>query len=139
MCLTLYVASDKPIRAKADEAFSIESLWDTCGFEKRPIIRHQFSKPHVMYLGAYEGCACGFGKHGERGRLSLDSLRMFLKEQLERVEELELYGCWIGDETEPPEERLEVTPDHFGQSFDFYVFYRVRKAAERGVAADEAR
>lgn len=131
MCLTLYVASYKPIRAKADEAFSVESLWDTSGFEKRSIVRHQFSKPHVMYLGAYEGCGCGFGKAGGQGRLSLDSLRTFLKEQLETVTELELYGCWIGDETEPPEERLEVTPDQVVESLDWNVFYRVRGAAEQ--------
>ena len=88
----------------------------------------------MVYLGAYEGCGCGFGKGGEQGRQSLDSLCTFLEEQLETVAELELYGCWLGDEEEPPEERREVTPEQLVESFDFCVFYRVRRAAEEADA-----
>jgi len=145
VCMNLYVASDQPIAAtswsEAHPGFNIQPL-----SEAEDRVRVQFSKPHVMYLGAHTGCSCGFafGQPGSEagqdieqeqlGRESVASLREFLHSQLTSVAELELYSCWYGDEGTSPDARVRVTPEHFGgQAFDLpeRVFYRVRGAAER--------
>ena len=113
MCMTLYVASDEPIEAKAYETLSIEAGYGAA--------RNQFSKEHVVRLASHEGCAC---------KLPLGALRRFLQAQLETVRELELYHCWMGDEDEPPEQRLTVTPEEL-VDVDLNVLYRIRGTAEQ--------
>jgi hypothetical protein len=148
----LYVASDQPIAATAwsetKPGFHVQHVT-----EADDRVRVQFSKAHVMYLGAHTGCSCGFSyemsepesdedrENNRLGRGSVEALRAFLWEQLAVMPEVELFSCWQGDEGAAPEARVRVTPDHFGGGeFDLpeRVFYRVRRAAEQPDAADRA-
>lgn len=61
MCLTLYIASDVPLRviSSPDEPGSV--FHASLPIEKHcRKIRKVLSKPHMMYLGSFQGCSCGF-------------------------------------------------------------------------------
>ena len=150
MCLALFLATTKPVAPvplnDANPQFNIQPITD----RERPVLA-QFSKPSVVYLGSHTGCSCGFGycMHGdpppeppevdtpedvaelERVRASVSALRACLAECLSREEAVELFACWEGDEESQPEERADVTPEHFGgDSFRLIQkgFYVVRRA-----------
>jgi hypothetical protein len=109
--MTLYVASDTPIEERTYETLFIEATYGT--------LRSLFSKEHVVRLATDEGCAC---------KLPLGALRGFLQAQLQKVPELELYYCWMGDEGDPPEERLALAPEELvDEVLDLYVLYRIRQ------------
>jgi len=121
VCMAIYVASDHPLPTKA---------WD----ENQPGLfvvevpdhdeaREQFSRRHVYYVGSHQGCGCGFSYGRLQGleedpgelaatRASRRGLSDLLTASLAHQVEVEVYACWNGDETIPPEHRGRVaSPD----------------------------
>ncbi len=110
---------------------SIESLWIQVA-PSAPIRTH-FTANHVTYVGAHEGCGCGYNSDSLElegldtsaevlplvGALSEEERERFRAEQRsrERLKVLinrslidgpvEVYSCWTGDETTPPD-RVEM-------------------------------
>lgn len=64
MCRYLYLASDKELPLikweESRPAFNVDKLHDY----DLDVLK-QFSKPHVVFLGAHTGCSCGFGFDSE--------------------------------------------------------------------------
>jgi hypothetical protein len=119
MCIMVYLAADWPLR---------EVAWNDASpaFYTAPLapdeecVRRQFSKPHLIYAGSYEGCGCGFqlGEHpfeylepGEisQRRKSLRDFAAYLRDELPRVGSLEVFVCWEGDQESPPERHRSLT------------------------------
>jgi hypothetical protein len=120
MCLMVYLAADEPLRPEpwdpASPAFYVGALAD----DEAPV-GMQFSKPHLAYAGSHEGCGCGFqcGRWPSESfepdelRLCGESLAAFaeyLEAEIRRVGPIELFACWDGDQTEPPELRRKLGP-----------------------------
>lgn len=111
MCFLLYMASDRN---------RPEIAWDAAAprFHVRahdpgvPRVRPRFTKPHVVYLGSSESCGCGFRQEHdrefgpddpERRAVTEDNQRQlhaWVRECLADEPEVELFGCWAGDEAE---------------------------------------
>ena len=128
MCLAVYVASDTPLPLRAwnaeQPAFHVAALTEADG-----AIRTQFSKPHVVYVGAHEGCGCGFafgeweGEEPEEaaaGEASVRALGDYLAAATALGPSVELYACWEGDQALEPLHRRTMTPADFrGPAFWF--------------------
>lgn len=130
MCMMVYLAAELPLRlvpwVEETPAFNVSSLAPD---EER--VRIQFRLPNVVYVGSYEGCACGFqldaGAHATLDevelRLRRDSLLAFaayLRDELVRVGDIELFACWDGDQGASPEHRRVLTPSSLeGETFAF--------------------
>jgi hypothetical protein len=146
MCMALYLATDETIpmsEITRAGSFFVEEL--------RPLqdkVRQQFTKPVVRYVGAFggQGCSCAFShdpgdRTDELGRRLIEDLRDLVASQLERGREVELFYCWMDDEGEEPERRVDTTPSELGGEscvLETGTFYRVHGAAQRGDAPDEA-
>ncbi len=133
MCMMVYIAADFPLRVvawnQADPAFYTKPL---ASDEER--VRGQFSKPHLVYAGSYEGCGCGF-QLGEypieysepdeisQRRRSLLEFAAYLRGELTRVGAVELFACWDGDQEASPEHRRSLTPSAL-ESDDFYFLQK---------------
>lgn len=118
MCMMVYVASDYPLPALAwDQArpnFHVIELDD-----REEPVRCRFSKPYVYYVGSHEGCGCGF-QYGEytgfeeadlaQRQASRRCLAEFLAVALQHQLEVELFACWDGDQSAPPEHRGRLRP-----------------------------
>jgi len=141
MCMMVYIAADEPLPLiEWQENVSIFCVMELSEDEK--LVRRQFSKPFVYYLGSYEGCSCGFSYNNEpiededdrRGdavaRESVRQLSKYLSDAVRRGS-VEMYACWDGDQEAEPEERLEVGADFFGgEAFAFKEkqFFKVEGA-----------
>lgn len=95
-------------------------------------VRDQFTKPHVYYAGSHEECSCGFqlGKDRSpedpeqaRGRESLGAFAKYLQDALTRVDDLELFACWEGEQAAGVEHRRHLTPTDLRRD-DFYFLER---------------
>jgi hypothetical protein len=71
-------------------------------------------------------CGSQFGEYpqfeGEEchlKRASLDKFSAYLTEQLKRVQRIDLYACWDGDQTALPVGKRQLDPDALG-SHKFY-------------------
>lgn len=116
MCMVVYIGSDVPLQTwpfdPAEPAFHVTDV--PAGYEA---VKRHFSKPHVYYAGAYEGCGCGFqyGRAFERAQYvpeqvaAADACRAavgaYVREALGAQASVEIYACWSGDEAEPPSAR----------------------------------
>lgn len=118
MCIILYLAADAPLPEvlplEPPGAFSAQLL----AAPDDPV-RVQFTKPLVYFLGAHEGCSCGF-KYGvgdeesdPSGRESVRRLGEYLVAAVDRLGSVELYSCWAGEEGEPAEAREFLTTTTF--------------------------
>ncbi len=129
--MMVYIAASQPLDLipwnDAHPAFYISDL-----IEFDSSVRDQFSAEHVYYAGSHEGCGCGF-QYGEYPhfddderplkRASLDAFAAYLSRQLERVDAIELYACWDGDQAAAPEHRRALTPRAL-ESEDFYFLQK---------------
>ena len=81
----------------------------------------QFILSNVYYMGAYEGCGCGFsiGEYEEdenneleslQARKSLADLAHYLEDALSRGISAQLFSCWDGDQRATVKHRGQVTP-----------------------------
>ena len=129
MCYILYMASDKVrplIPFDPDHrAFCVQEPGAYGGN-----IRAQFTKPHVYELDSDQGCGCGFAREHDwmnedpeqlaATRDNQERLSRYLAACLADEDSLELYGCWNGDESQPPVRHREITPqDVLGERFHF--------------------
>lgn len=118
MCMVLYLAADAPLpeipALEPPGAFSAQLL----AAPDEPV-RVQFTKPFIYFLGAHEGCSCGFvyGVGDEEsdpsGRESVRRLREYLVAAVDRLGSVELYACWAGEEAEPADAREFLTTAAF--------------------------
>jgi hypothetical protein len=125
MCL--YIAASQPLPLipldKRRPALYVAELG-----KDDDVVRHQFTKPHVYYLGAHTKCSCGFNyykynpeasrneqRNRETCKRSREALASYLRQALAIVPEIELFACWNGEEAEQPEHRAVVTPDYITQ------------------------
>ena len=131
MCRYLYLASDKELPLiKWEEnrpAFNVAELQDY----DLDVLK-QFSKPHVVFLGAHTGCSCGFAYDSEPpenedqanedrdARESVKLLVQYLKEQA-GMNSLEIFACWNGDQGETPVATLSVEADYFFHPSEFPI------------------
>jgi len=119
MCRMVYIASSSELLLvpwnKNDPGFHVTELG-----EKEEVVRAQFKNRNVYYAGAYEGCGCGFqageypGYEDEEIDLklkSLSGLSMYLETQIKKGADIELFGCWDGDQSEPAEHQRTVSPE----------------------------
>lgn len=134
MCMMVYLASDLPLRTipwdKVAPGFTTSAL-ASGDKDLEKCLRRQFTKPHLLYVGSYEGCGCGFqlGQYPSEssdpadlalGRRSLCDFATFLRDELPRAGTIELFACWDGDQGAPPEHRRTLTPSSLeGDSFFF--------------------
>jgi len=94
------------------------------------VIREQFHQQQVFYLGSSHGCGCGFPSwmihNGSWPGLGFNELEeealreteadrgelvSFLNRLLEVNKDVELYGCWSGEEAEPSVATTELEID----------------------------
>jgi YcxB-like protein len=116
----VYLAADKPLSVvawnEAEPGFNVSDLAED---EQR--VKCQFSKQHVVYAGAHEGCGCGFqcAEYGHenyepeelnRCRRALEEFSEYLRGELERVGTIELFASWDGDQAAPPDHHRKLTP-----------------------------
>ena len=129
MCRYLYLASDKELPLiKWEEtrpAFNVAELQDY----DVDVVK-QFSKPHMVFLGAYTGCSCGFSYDSEapedeeearedrNARDSVKELVEYLK-KCANESDLEMFACWNGDQGETPSDTLSVQPEYFANLSEF--------------------
>ncbi|HEX5438962.1 MAG TPA: hypothetical protein VFW98_17555 [Gemmatimonadaceae bacterium] len=116
--MVLYVAADAPLpeipALEPPGAFSAQLL----AAPDEPV-RVQFTKPFVYFLGAHEGCSCGF-RYGvgdedadAAGRESVRRLGEYLIAAVDRLGSVELYSCWADEEGESAETREFLTTTTF--------------------------
>lgn len=123
MCMMVYIASDIPLPlipwSKDKPAFHVQELT-----QRDAAVRRQFSKPNVYYVGAHEGCGCGF-QHPEfdvdaeaqsQTTESRRRLGEYLRQALSQQQSIELFACWDGDQAKRPEYRDAVRLDEWLQS-----------------------
>ena len=131
MCMMVYIAADMPLDLVAWDdlapAFNVSALAPD---EER--VRRQFGKTHVVYVGSYEGCACGFqlgeyppdgadSQEREHQRTSLREFADYLRREIHRVGPIELFACWDGDQEATPEHRRVLTPSALEQESFFFL------------------
>lgn len=138
MCLAVYIASDAELPlipfVRGSSAIFTQSVARDC---LPPHVRRR----HVVNVGAYGGCGCGFLAEGvvppslaaEKVTRSLDSLAQYAATAA-RASDLDVIACWMGDEDEPTPAG-DVTPDFFcldndpfKPAWDAPTQYSVRRA-----------
>jgi hypothetical protein len=91
MCMALYLGSDQPIPLMPWEE-GRSPIWTRTLADDDDAVRAKFSKKHVCYVGAWEGCGCGFqygtlpdvdegDEHEAQCRSSVEALRTLLSER----------------------------------------------------------
>jgi hypothetical protein len=137
----VYLAAHAPLPLRDwDEArpsFNVSAL-----SSDEALVRGRFSRPHVVYLGAYTGCSCGFtpdedGEEADAAR-SLEDLVAYVREAA-AAGTVELFTCWDGDYLEPATRRLELAPDDLADPerwFDELTFATIRAPAASPVVVD---
>lgn len=122
MCFVLYMASDRERREIAwdenDRHFHVKA--NDVDAQRA---RSQFSKNSVHYLGSGDGCGCAFrrdpdwvfAQENEDRRHEIEDnqrrLHEYLSECLVDEDEIELFGCWSGDEEIPAEKSRTILVD----------------------------
>ncbi len=125
MCKLVYIAAERPLPlvelADDKSAISVQELSEN---EQR--MARRFSKPYVYYIGAYEGCSCGFSygqypvdneydqKQDLAARKSVRQLAEYLSNAVEQVGNIEMLVCWAGEEGKEVKSRSMMTPSDFG-------------------------
>ncbi len=132
MCLAVYIAADQPLPEIAwDErhpAFHVRRIQP---FESG--IQKHFTKSHIYYAGAHEGCGCGFSYGLLRlngmeedpvalaaGQESVRQLSAYLSETTAKLGPVELYACHGENVEAPPESKATLRPAEIGG--DFFCF-----------------
>lgn len=138
MCLAVYVASDTelPLIPFVEGVSSIHVKIDP-----PDAVPPGLRRRHVVYIGAHEGCGCGFFADGlEPGSVehvaatrSLDALAQYLVSGA-RGSDLDVFACWEGAQQNEPVIAGEVKPDFFrfdtqpfDAAYDKPIQYAVRR------------
>ena len=121
MCLVVYVGSASPLPL-------VQWTEVSPAFNARPLAPHEESVrrllrfPQLATLGAHTGCGCGFIMDGADEpadvRRSREALARYVARALGNGP-TELYVCWNGDEKQPSERNLTLTPDELPERDDW--------------------
>ncbi len=128
--MALYIAS--PVKLQTSEWKKDETYFYVQEELDNPVTQ-QFSFPYVYYCGSYEGCGCGFyfeftddddkddKRENEWGKRSIEELFSYLTTHLAKIEKLEMFSCWEGDEKHKPKIRrhIDVSQLNLSNSFGF--------------------
>jgi hypothetical protein len=135
MCLAFYVGADMELPLvpwdRAKPAFCVRPL-----FPEEEIVRRLFMKRYVVYIGASEGCGCGFGASlrpskpngqapvgpspGEDPDPHRDADLASMLELLHLAvgdSGAELYVCWDGEQGEAPDDSVQVSLSDLAMSW----------------------
>jgi hypothetical protein len=142
MCDALFIGADRQLTLIQYEAektpIHIMNISET---EKA--VLDKIKKPYVYYIGAYEGCGCGFRygitekEYGKEyieqeeeinGRASVDALFEYLSSQVKPGEEVILFNSWEGEFQQPIEKETTINLNIFQlpASFQFENHERIR-------------
>ena len=83
-------------------------------------VRQHFTVPHIVQAGSHTSCGCGFNEGrghpeayddptAERADALRSSAQLAQYVREHHVEQI--FSCWSGDESEPPEFERRITPD----------------------------
>lgn len=127
MCMVYFIGTDKDIPLiefnSTEPAFHVIEL-----SEQEQIVQEHFSKLRVHYIGSSQGCGCGFRAQpscvydpdSEEFSTTIkdhNALADYLDQLMVLGEkEIELYGCWSGDEKEKSESRRECSTSDIRQN-----------------------
>jgi hypothetical protein len=138
MCLAVFLATDDTAPAvpfaPGDSVFHAEPIAGAFEYEN---VRRQFSKPHVMYLGAHSGCGCGFRPEGDAPgnevapAASRDALRTYV-ETVTAAKGGEMFVCWEGAFADAPATRLRIPASELATRTDWLdelTFVEIPRAA----------
>ena len=129
--MMVYLAADQPLDFVAwDDDHPAFWVGEPSADEER--VRSQFSKPYVVFVGAHEGCSCGFQyarwpsdslepDELARCQQSLKEFADYLDGQVASLGEIDLYACWDGDQEATPEHQRNLSPADFRRR-DFVLF-----------------
>lgn len=131
----LYLGTNEPVDRDPWEEGKSQSLYVSDLDPRVSIVVKHFSKPHICYVGAYEGCGCGFrSPYGEMGDdapetveavlQSRERLAQLLRNVLEHETHAELYVCWADDEGEDAEYQREMSVEEL---LDLEMDFRERE------------
>ena len=81
------------------------------------VVRQHLTFPCVRYIGAHTGCGCGFRRdrggyidadpdnldEAQAAQADHDALVTYLRALPAQSRSMQIYGCWSGDESVPPE------------------------------------
>ncbi len=109
MCRMLYLASNMrlpKISRNSENFIAVREI------EGPSPSRQRFSKEHVYYVGAYDGCGCGFyieqnmrsmgmGEEEQKRRNSIRHFFEYLATHVPLAGEFEVLYCWSGEEDKP--------------------------------------
>jgi hypothetical protein len=137
MCLAVYIASDAelPLIPFVEGVSPIHVQIDP-----PDAVLPALQRPHVVYIGAHEGCGCGFFADDERGseehalaERSLVALAEYIAAAA-RASDLDVFACWEGAQHHEAVIAGEVTPDFFrfdnqpfDAAYDRPILYSVRR------------
>lgn len=129
MCIVVYLASRSPLPL-------IPFREDAPGFnvteldEQEQTVRRHFTLPYVVQAGSHTSCGCGFNEGREYPAEAYDDpateradalrssaqLAQYVREH--RVEQI--YSCWSGFESDPPELERRITPNDLVEEAFFF-------------------
>jgi len=146
MCMMVYLAASQPLPliplTETNAAITVREL-----AAREQVVTQWFSQPLVYYVGAYEGCGCGFNyghypiedeydqQEYVASRRSVQQLAAYLAQALEQGIEIELFVCWDGDQGQSPHTHAMLTlADLGGEVFGFaeLALIRVRRGDDPG-------
>jgi len=138
--MVIYIGSDVPLGTwpfdSANPGFHVTEL-----LSQDAAVKRHFSKPHVYYAGAYEGCGCGFQYGREDPEFQNDPnqlaaadasrarIQAYMREALTLQPAVEVYACWSGDEAESPSTRRALGGPLFPNGFKEREFLVVGHSA----------
>ena len=141
MCMMIYISADQPLDLvpwnETSPAFHVTKLDNS-----EESVRGQFRHPYVYYVGSHEGCGCGFqyGEYPEYEdeerhlkRASLDAFASYLAQQLEQVKVIDLFACWDGNQSKPPDVNRRLTTETL-RSEDFFFREKESSRIEKDAA-----
>jgi hypothetical protein len=136
MCLAVYLASNNPLnlvnKVEGEISFYIRDLEESENF-----VYQNFTKRFVYYVGSSQECSCGFLMDGIYPdmpefadiRETYHIFSIFLQNIL-KGEELEIYVCWGGEESEKPVKFNTLKAGDIGQTdfnFEERHFYTIER------------
>ena len=131
ICLAIYISSRKKLPTinwnKSAPYFFAKELGQHDAVVKKQFL---FSNIHVRYLGASEGCGCGFiieGHYDHELQVVMaerDNLLNYVKSALEQDPNVQLFGCWEGDQRLEPTKIVRLSLSEL-RDFEFEMNERV--------------
>ena len=125
MCYNLYIATSLKLNpTKWIENETYFNL-DVVENEYLSLVKSKFTLPNIIYVGAWEGCSCGFGygdenddisewdEHDFKCKRSTEEIFANLRNYLKEMPFLELYYCWQGDEQKPIQNKMDLFLGNF--------------------------